>query len=232
MIVQIDRIVKKGLTDFVNLLLDTDDEYADELWNEILGLDETGGYTETEIAEIRAAFTKNKPTVGLSWARATGPFPYWSIIMSEAPTDVELLGKLGEVGEYSSESGTMLSTSLSLTENQGLTIAIYVKDSPEHLAIHSALVKAGMLWMQSTILATGGVSGYWIYSTSDPQPAPEYLPMALFLRTQSWGFAVASSIMVKTTSKKFEPPIYLGMDGEDLGDNVEGSVSFIPEEGQ
>ena len=138
---------------------------------------------------------------------------------------------MGKVGEITSEPVGSIDSQVELNclvENQGVSFITYSRNNPDATSMHSAIIKAMLLRFKRDILSLG-ISGYFLNSTADVEPAMEYSPMIVFQRSQSWGFTILQSMTNVTPFKVVRAPFYLALKDVPIEGDIVGKVDVVPE---
>lgn len=179
------------------------------------------GYPDAAIASCRTQFRRNRPTPKLGFGRTGDQWPVWAILLMGEQPSQEFIGRSGGV-QAVGDPPVQHQQYVTVTDP---TIAIWVyTENADLTRWHSDLVKAIMLAATKALVAEFTAVAF--SGAMDLSPEQAMAPENLWVRSQTWEFTTAQSVLVPVESliTTLAPPVYAGVVGEDLGDGVSGGT--------
>jgi len=169
-----------------------------------------------EIERCRTHFRAHPPTAKLGYARTSDKWPVWAVILSSKRPSQEYIGRSGGTG-YIGEVQCQKYVSVVAP-----TISLWVySENADVTRWHSDIVEGILNTAQPELMQY--FEEYAFGGAMDLNPEQIYVPENLWVRSQTWDFTVSQTFLRALTNTLTGPP-YVGVSGEDLGDEVKGGV--------
>lgn len=147
--------------------------------------DNGSGYTDADLAEVKASWARNKASVLIGYARTDSPFPVWAITLQGDNPATDFLG----MGGYNETDAEILD-GLGLGANPVEALAhvrtdtifgiLVYHEHPDMAAAHYRILRyilnVGRMFLIKNGLDSPAISG------AELAPDPRYLPDALYVR--------------------------------------------------